>query len=104
MGIDLSERDVNLCFSWSRMCVVEVHHNKGKVRDRTRLTSHKHAPHTHTLMTSQVASHSVWLRHTRSIQRHRLRLALCVLQVRESNLNFEGFLEALCRVSVLKGE
>ena len=34
VGVDLSERDVNLCFSWSRMCVVEVHHNKGKVRDR----------------------------------------------------------------------
>ena len=52
IGPDLSDRDANLCFSWSRMCTVDIYSDKGRVR--------------------------------------------------ELQLPFEGFLEALVRVSVLK--
>ena len=52
IGTDLTERDANLCFSWSRMCVVDIYSDKGRVR--------------------------------------------------EHQLPFEGFLEALVRLSVLK--
>jgi hypothetical protein len=33
INVDVSERDVNLAFSWSRMCVVDVNTDKGRVRE-----------------------------------------------------------------------
>ena len=33
LGIDLSERDAMMCFAWSRMCVVDVESERGKMRE-----------------------------------------------------------------------
>lgn len=33
ISVDISERDVNLSFTWSRMCVVDVNSDKGRIRE-----------------------------------------------------------------------
>lgn len=33
IGTDLTERDATLCFSWSRMCVIDDRTERGAVRD-----------------------------------------------------------------------